>query len=169
MFRCVCRHQSLRAGLVSNKTAAVDLVPFMITQWAPVRSATGKLLSLLHLIDSEWNVCIRMSLNHFESWARLHSVHALKHARGCMCPSVWVTSAPSTTLYLRLCRLCIPLCVGGSRHLMWLTVASSLPLDSDQWPAPAWAGPVKMTIAVTVSCQTHWSGSPQSHDPGHVT
>eukprot|EP00064_Thunnus_orientalis_P019024 superscaffoldBa00004591_g19134 len=26
-----------------------------------------------------------------------------------------------------------------------------------------------MTAATTVSCQTHRSGSPRSHDPGHVT
>lgn len=98
---------------------------------------------------------------------RLHSVHALEHARGCMCPSAWVTSVPSTTQHLRLCRLCIPLvCGGGSRYLMRTTVASSLPLDSDQWPALAWAGPVDMTVQ---PCQTHWSSSPRSHDPSHVT
>lgn len=44
MFRRVCQRQSLRAELVSNKSAAVDLVPLTITQLAPVRSATGKLL-----------------------------------------------------------------------------------------------------------------------------
>lgn len=52
--------------------------------------------------------------------------------------------------------------------MTWLTVASSLPLDPDQWPAPAWAGSVKMTKAMTVSWETHWSGSPQSHDRGHM-
>lgn len=87
-----------------------------------------------------------------------------------VCVSICASDlSPSTVLYLRPCSLCIPSCVGGSRRLMWLTVASSLPLASDQWPESAWAGPVEMTAAVTVSCQTHWSGSPRSHDPGHVS
>ena len=51
MFRRVCQRQSLRAELVSNKSAAVDLVPLMVTQLAPVRSATGKLL-----VESERSV-----------------------------------------------------------------------------------------------------------------
>lgn len=42
MFGRVCQHQSLGAELVSNESAAVDLVPLTITQLAPVRSATGK-------------------------------------------------------------------------------------------------------------------------------
>lgn len=98
----------------------------------------------------------------------LHSVCALKHARGCTCPSV--TSVPSAILYLRLLQTVhAPVC----RRLQTFDVAdgrllSSLPLASDQWPAPAWAGSVKMTIAVTVSWETHWSGSPQSHDRGHM-
>ncbi|CAJ1066203.1 Hypothetical predicted protein [Xyrichtys novacula] len=33
-------------------------------------------------------------------------------------------------------------------------------------PGPAWVGLVKMTAAAMVSCQTHWSGPPQSHDLG---
>lgn len=65
--------------------------------------------------------------------------------------------------YLRPCRLCIPLCVGGSMRLMWLTVTSSLPQASDRWPRPVWVS------AAMVSCQFHWSGSLQSHDPGHMT
>lgn len=111
MFGRVCQHQSLRAELVSNKSAAVDLVPLMITQLAPVRPATGKLLLWLHLTESDrsveemlqsyrmitqdcklWNVHISTRLNHLVSWTTVHSVHALKHARGCVCPSVWVTS-----------------------------------------------------------------------------
>lgn len=86
------------------------------------------------------------------------------------CASICVSDLSlSTIMYLRLFRLCIPLRVGGCRRLMWLTVASSLPLASDQWPGPSWASPVEMTATATVSCQTHWSGSPRSHDPGHVT
>lgn len=112
MFGRVCQHQSLRAELVSNESAAVDLVPLTITQLAPVRSATGKLLLWLHLIDSDRSmekllqsrtvapqdyklrsVRIRARRKIFlVSWAAVHRVHALKHARGCVCPSVRVTS-----------------------------------------------------------------------------
>lgn len=51
MFRRVCHHQSLRAELVSDQSAAVNLVPLMITQIAPVQSATSKLMLGLHLTE----------------------------------------------------------------------------------------------------------------------
>lgn len=112
MFRLVCQHQSLKAELVSYKSAAVDLVPLTITQLAPVGSAAGKLLLWLHLIESEkhgkknvaelrsvragtWTLkCahMRAQINHLIIRAAVQSVHAVKHARGCVCPSVWVTS-----------------------------------------------------------------------------
>lgn len=52
MFGRVCQHQSLGAELVSNESAAVDLVPLTITQLAPVRSASGK--PAMTASDRQW-------------------------------------------------------------------------------------------------------------------
>lgn len=63
------------------------------------------------------------------------NLHVLQRARGRVCPTV------TTKLSLRVSGLSILSCVGGSRCLKWSTVAPSPSSGSDQWPAPAWAGP----------------------------